>query len=158
MFFCFVQKFFFGQHKSQNIYSFCRAKREFFFPEFNIRSYDKNSESDYFFPSTKIRIFFSATLGIRIFFQKKNITPPGSPLLLKFNVMIIKTKDLLPHQTYAILTILFNQTYVMLTILFNQTYVILAILFKFFGLSAPKMVQVIQLSNVLTLRVSDEGP
>ena len=35
---------------------------------FNISLYDKNSESDYFFPSTKIRIFFSATLGIRIFF------------------------------------------------------------------------------------------
>ena len=46
----------------------CRARREFFFPEFNIRLYDKNSESDLFFSSTKIRIFFSATLGIRIFF------------------------------------------------------------------------------------------
>jgi hypothetical protein len=31
MVFCFVQKFFFGQHKSSNIYLFCRAKREFFF-------------------------------------------------------------------------------------------------------------------------------
>jgi hypothetical protein len=30
--------------------------------------YDKNSESDFFFCSTKIRIFFSATLGIRTFF------------------------------------------------------------------------------------------
>ena len=59
MVFCFVQKFFFGQHKSSNIY---------FFPEFNIRLYDKNSESDFFFSSTEIRIFFSATLGIRIFF------------------------------------------------------------------------------------------
>ena len=30
-----------------------------------------------FFPSTKIRIFFSAALGIRIcFFRKKTITPP----------------------------------------------------------------------------------
>jgi hypothetical protein len=38
-----------------------------FFPQFNIRLYNKNSESD-FFSSTKIRIFFSATLGIRIFF------------------------------------------------------------------------------------------
>jgi hypothetical protein len=37
-------------------------------PEFNIRLYDKNSESDYFFSSTKIRIFFSATERIRIFF------------------------------------------------------------------------------------------
>ena len=67
MVFCFVQNFFFRQHMSQNIN---------FFPVFNIRLYDKNSESDYFFSSTKIRIFFSATLGIRIFFQKKTITPP----------------------------------------------------------------------------------
>ena len=44
---------------------------QFFFPEFNIRLYDKNSESDYFLSSTKIRIFFSATLRIRIFFLEK---------------------------------------------------------------------------------------
>ena len=76
MVFYFVQKFFFGQHKSYNIYFYCRAKREIFFPEFNIRLYNKNSESDYiFFSSTKIRIFFSATLGIRIFFWKKNHNP-----------------------------------------------------------------------------------
>jgi hypothetical protein len=43
-------------------------KAQFFPPEFIIRLYDKNSESDYFFSSTKIRIFFSATLGIRMFF------------------------------------------------------------------------------------------
>jgi hypothetical protein len=48
-----------------------------FSPEFNIRLYDKNSESDLFFPPPKIRIFFSATLGIRIFFRKKTY-PPGS--------------------------------------------------------------------------------
>ena len=71
MVFCFIQNYFFVQHKSQNIYFFCRAKREFFFPEFNIRLYDKNSESDYFFSSTIIRIFFSATLGIKIFFFRK---------------------------------------------------------------------------------------
>ena len=48
---------------------FLSRKAQFFFPESNIRLYDKNSESDYyFFSSTKIRIFFSATLGIRIFF------------------------------------------------------------------------------------------
>ena len=68
MVFCFVQKCFFGQHESQNI---------FFSPEFNIRLYVKNSESDYlFFFSSKIRIFFSATLRIRIFVYKKTITPP----------------------------------------------------------------------------------
>jgi hypothetical protein len=38
-----------------------------FSPKFNIRLYDKNSETDFFFPSTKIRIFFSVTLGIGIF-------------------------------------------------------------------------------------------
>ena len=43
--------------------------------------YDENSESDYFFPSIKIRIFFSATLGIRIFFfLKKTIAPRGDNL------------------------------------------------------------------------------
>ena len=42
------------------------------YPEFNIRLYDKISESDFFFfPSIKIRIFFSATLGIRICFLEK---------------------------------------------------------------------------------------
>ena len=53
-------------------------KSRIFFPEFNIRLYDKNSDSNQiiFFPSsTKIRIFFSATLGIRIFFQKKKHNP-----------------------------------------------------------------------------------
>ena len=47
---------------------FLLRKTRNFFPEFNINLYEKNSESDYFFSSTKIRIFFSATLRIRIFF------------------------------------------------------------------------------------------
>jgi hypothetical protein len=67
MVFRFVQKFIFGQHELEYFYFLSRRARIFFL-EFNIRLYDKNSESDYFFPSTKIRIFFSATLGIRIFF------------------------------------------------------------------------------------------
>jgi hypothetical protein len=36
MFFCFVQNFFFGQHKSWNIYFFCRAKREIFFQNLSL--------------------------------------------------------------------------------------------------------------------------
>ena len=55
-----------------------------FFPEFKIRLYDKNSESDYFFSSTKFRIFFSATQGIRIFFLEKHQYP--SPLEVKWSV------------------------------------------------------------------------
>jgi hypothetical protein len=46
---------------------FCRAKREIFFQNLSL-GYMTKTESDYFFSSTKIRIFFSATLGIRIFF------------------------------------------------------------------------------------------
>jgi hypothetical protein len=66
--FLFRSEIFFRTTQELEYYFFCRAKRKFFFPEFNIMLYDKNSESDYFFSSTKIRIFFSATLGIRIFF------------------------------------------------------------------------------------------
>ena len=46
MVFCFIQKKFPGQHESYNIYFFCRTKRNFFSPKFNIRLYDKNSESE----------------------------------------------------------------------------------------------------------------
>ena len=49
-------------------YFFFVAQSANFFFQNSTLGYDKNSESDYFFPSTKIRIFFSATLGIRIFF------------------------------------------------------------------------------------------
>ena len=67
MVFCFVQNFF-SDNTRDRILIFLSRKARIFFPESNIRLYDKNSESDYFFSSTKIRIFFSATLGIRIFF------------------------------------------------------------------------------------------
>ena len=66
MVFCFVQNFFFGHELEY--YFYLSRKAQIFFPEYNIRLYDKNSESHFFFSSTKIRIFFSATLGIRIFF------------------------------------------------------------------------------------------
>ena len=62
-------RIFFSDNTRVRIYFFLSRKAQFFSPKFNIRLYDKNSESDYFFfSSTKIRIFFSATLGIRIFF------------------------------------------------------------------------------------------
>ena len=71
MVFCFVPKFFFGQHKSQNIF-FLSSKAQFFFPEFNIKLYDKNSESDYFFfPSPKSEYFFQQHWESEYFFRKK---------------------------------------------------------------------------------------
>ena len=75
MVFCFVQNFFFGQHELEYYFFLSRIARNIF-PEFVIRLYDKNSQSHYLFSSTNIRIFFSATLGIRIFFLKKNHNPP----------------------------------------------------------------------------------
>ena len=75
--FLFRSEFFFGQHKSWNIYFFCRAKRDLFLTEFIIGLYDKNSESDFFFLHQNQNIFFS-NIGIRIFFWKKNITPRSS--------------------------------------------------------------------------------
>jgi hypothetical protein len=61
MVFCFVRKLFF----------FCRAEREFFFQEFNIRLYDKNSESDYyFFPPPKSEYFFQQHWESEYFFRK----------------------------------------------------------------------------------------
>jgi hypothetical protein len=44
----------------------CKARN--FFPQFNIRLYDKNSESDYFFFLHQNQNIFSVILGIKIFF------------------------------------------------------------------------------------------
>jgi hypothetical protein len=68
--FFFVQKYFF------------RTTRELeyifwiFFPQCNIRLYDKNFESDFFFSSTKIRIFFQQHWESEYFFLKKITYPP----------------------------------------------------------------------------------
>jgi hypothetical protein len=50
---------------------------DIFFLEFNIRLYDKNSESDYFFfPLPKSEYFFQQHWESEYFFRKKTITPP----------------------------------------------------------------------------------
>ena len=72
----FRSEFFFRTTRELEYLFLLSGKAGNFFPEYNIRLYDKNSESDYFFSSTKIRIFFSATLEIRIFFLEKKHNPP----------------------------------------------------------------------------------
>jgi hypothetical protein len=48
------------------------SKARIFFPEFNIRLYDKNSESDYFFSLHQNQnIFFSNIGNQNIFLEKK---------------------------------------------------------------------------------------
>ena len=55
----------------------CKARN--FFPEFNIRLYDKNSESHFFFLHQNQNIFFSNIGNQNIFLEKKhNPHPPFS--------------------------------------------------------------------------------
>ena len=67
MVFCFFQKY-----KSWNIFLFA-VRSAIFFPEFNIRSYDKNSESHYFFfLYQKSEYFFFSIIGNQNIFLEKN--------------------------------------------------------------------------------------
>ena len=71
--FLFVQKLF-SVNTRVRILIFLSRKTRIFFPEYNIRLYDKNSESDYiFFPPSKSEYFFSKIGNQNIFFKKKPI-------------------------------------------------------------------------------------
>ena len=78
-------RIFFRTTQELDFIFFCRAKRKFFSQKVNIRLYDKNSESDYFFFLHQNQNIFSATFGTRIFSQKKTIVPPSS-LEVKWSV------------------------------------------------------------------------
>ena len=60
---------FFSDNTRGRIFTFFVARN--LFPESNIRLYDNNSESDYFFSSTKIRMFFQQHWESEYFFRKK---------------------------------------------------------------------------------------
>ena len=65
------------QHVNLEYLFFLSHKARNFSPEFNIRLYDKNSESDYyFFPSPKSEYFFSNIGNHNIFLEKKHSPPP----------------------------------------------------------------------------------
>jgi hypothetical protein len=69
--FLFRSEFFFRTTQELE-YFFLPCKAQFFFPEFNIRLYDNNSESDYFFfPPPKSEYFFQQHLESEYFFRKK---------------------------------------------------------------------------------------
>ena len=71
MVFRFVKKKFFGQYELEYI-SFLSREARIFFLEFNIRLYDKNSESDYFFfLHQNQNIFFSNIENQNISLEKK---------------------------------------------------------------------------------------
>ena len=72
MVFCFVQNFFFRTTTRIRIFIFLSRKARNIFPVFNIRLYDKNSESDYFFfLHQNQNIFFSNIGNQNIFLEKK---------------------------------------------------------------------------------------
>ena len=72
MVFCFVQNFFFSDNTRVRIFFYLSRKARNFFPEINIRLYDKNSESDYFFlPPPKSEYFFQQHWESEYFFRKK---------------------------------------------------------------------------------------
>ena len=66
---CFVQKFRTTRVIISNF--FCRGKRNIFFQNLTLGYMTKTLNQIIFFSSAKIRIFFSATLGIKIFLRKK---------------------------------------------------------------------------------------
>ena len=66
--FLFRSEIFLRTTRELEYFFFCRAKREIFFHKPTLGYMTKTLNQIIFFPSTKIRIFFSATLGIRIFF------------------------------------------------------------------------------------------
>ena len=70
--FLFRSDFFFRTTQELEYLFFLSRKGRIFPPEFNIRLYDKNSDSDFFFSSTKNQnIFFSNIGNQNIFLEKK---------------------------------------------------------------------------------------
>ena len=57
-------------------YFFLSRKARNFFPEINIRLYDKNSESDYFFFLHQNQNIFFSNIGNQNIFLEKNHNPP----------------------------------------------------------------------------------
>ena len=76
MVFCFVQNFFFGQHKSYNIYLFCCAKREFFFQSLALGYMTKTLNQIIFFSLHHNQNIFFSNIENQNIFLEKNHNPP----------------------------------------------------------------------------------
>ena len=75
----FRSEFFFRTSREFEYYFFLSRIARIFFPEFNIRLYDKNCESDYFFfLHQNQNIFFSNVGNQNNIFLEKNHNPPFS--------------------------------------------------------------------------------
>ena len=74
--FLFFSKFFLRTTQEVRIFIFVAARTRNFSTEFNIRLYDKNSESDFFFfPPPKSEYFFQQHWESEYFLEKKHNPP-----------------------------------------------------------------------------------
>ena len=69
-------EFFFWTTQELEYLFFLSRKARIIFPEFNIKLYDKNSESDYFFFLHKNQNIFFSNIGNQNIFSEKNHNPP----------------------------------------------------------------------------------
>jgi hypothetical protein len=69
-------RIFFSDNTKVRIFIFFVAQSANIFPEFNIRLYDKNSESDYFFFLHQNQNIFFSNIGNQNIFLEKNHNPP----------------------------------------------------------------------------------
>ena len=76
MFFLVRSEFFFRTTQKLEYLFFLSRKTRIFFPEFNIRLYDKNSESDYFFFLHQNQNIFFSNIGNQNIFLENNHNPP----------------------------------------------------------------------------------
>ena len=76
-FFVSFRIFFFRTTRVRIFIFFVAQNANFFFQNSTLGYMTKTLNQIIFFSSTKIRIFFSATLGIRIFFLEKTHNPPS---------------------------------------------------------------------------------
>ena len=74
--FLFRSEFFFPTTRELEYLFFLPRKVRIFFPEFNIRLYDKNSESIFFFPLSQNQNIFFSNIGNQNIFLEKNHNPP----------------------------------------------------------------------------------
>ena len=120
MVFCFVQNFFFGQHKNQNINCFCRAWGEFFFQILTLGYMTKTlNQIIFFFLHQNQNIFFSNIGNQNIFLEKNHNQVKWSfPQYILFCILfilhdytIIHTQNILIHlskQTFCNTTLKFH--------------------------------------------------
>ena len=85
--FFFSFRIFFSDNTRVKIFIFFVAQSANFFPQFNVRLYVKNSESDFFFPPPKSEYFFQQHWESE-YFLGKNHNPPfklnGRSLKIQF--------------------------------------------------------------------------